>query len=274
MSQSAATVAALQQMKQAGRKIACVVAWDTQMAKIADRAGVDMVSVGDSVGMNLWGHANPEEITLEEMLVVCKAVRRGVRRALLSADVPYGPMQRGVEATVAAAMRMVREGGADMVKLDAAAEFPEAVRAVVQAGIPVFAQFGITPQIAQQYGFAYRAAPDQELPTALIARLVEDARRMQEAGAAFIDFYNSGPVAGSAVVAAVSIPVIGGFGGGPWLDGRMRMMHAAIGYAESNIDKPAGNYGNVAQLTLDAMRAYGDDVRAARQLPVSGSNKA
>jgi len=274
MNPTAVGVADLQQMKVARRKIACVVAWDTQMARIADRAGVDMVSVGDSVGMNLWGHANPEQITLEEMLIVCKAVRRGVKRALLSADVPYGPMQQGVGATVAAATRMVKEGGADMVKLDAAAEFPDAVRAVVQAGIPVFAQFGITQQIAQQYGFAYRAAPDRELPAELVARLVEDAMRMQEAGAAFIDFYNSGPVAGPATVAAVSIPVIGGFGGGPWLDGRMRMMHAAIGYAESNIDKPAGNYGNVAQLTMDAMLAYGEDVRAARQLPVPGINQS
>ena len=90
------TVPALQQMKRDARKIVGVVAWDYQMAQIVDRAGADLVSVGDTVGVNLWGHANPLEITLAEMLVVCKAVRRGVKRALVSCDFPFGPLQEGV----------------------------------------------------------------------------------------------------------------------------------------------------------------------------------
>jgi len=92
------TIPALQQMKREGKKSVGVVAWDYQIARIADRAGVDFVSVGDSVGVNLWGHANPLEVTLEEMLVCCKAVRRGVTRALVSCDVPFGPVQEGVDA--------------------------------------------------------------------------------------------------------------------------------------------------------------------------------
>ena len=131
----AVTIPVLQQMKRDGTKIVGVVAWDYQLARIADRAGVDLVSVGDSVGVNLWGHANPLEVTLDEMLVVCKAVRRGVTRALVSCDFPFGPLQTGTEAAVQAAVRLVKEGGADMVKLDGAAEFPEAVRAIVRAGI-------------------------------------------------------------------------------------------------------------------------------------------
>src|SRR6266853_4254388 len=146
------TIAALQQMKRDGKKIAGVVAWDTPMAKIADRAGVDLVSVGDSVGVNLWGHDDPLQVTMDEMLVVCKAVRRGVTRALVSCDLPYGPLQEGSESAVRAAVRLVKEGGADMVKLDGAADFPETVGALVRAGIPVFAQFGITPQTALRYG--------------------------------------------------------------------------------------------------------------------------
>ena len=100
------TIPALQGMKREGQKIAGVVAWDTPMAQIADRAGVDIVSVGDSVGVNLWGHSNPLEVTLDEMLVVCKAVRRGVTRALVSCDFPFGPLQEGTESAVKAAIRL------------------------------------------------------------------------------------------------------------------------------------------------------------------------
>ena len=95
------TIPALQQMKRDGKKIVGVVAWDYQIARIADRAGVDFVSVGDSVGVNLWGHANPLEVTLDEMLVCCKAVRRGAERALVSCDVPFGPVQEGIDSALA-----------------------------------------------------------------------------------------------------------------------------------------------------------------------------
>src|ERR1700686_5328419 len=149
---SRVTIPALQQMKRDGRKIVGIVAWDYQIARIADRAGVDIVSVGDSVGVNLWGHANPLEVTMEEMLVVCKAVRRGVKRALVSCDFPFGPLQEGTESAVRAAIRLVKEAGADMIKLDGAADFPEAVEALGRPGIPVFAQFVITPQPALRYG--------------------------------------------------------------------------------------------------------------------------
>ena len=97
-------------------------------------------------------------------------------------------------------------------------------------------------------------------------KLVEEAKRLEDAGASLIDFTNSGPVAGAAVAAAVAIPVVGGFGGGPWLDGRMRMAHAAIGYAAANVDSQAENYANVARIAFDAISAYVEDVRAARQI--------
>ena len=271
------TVPALQQMKRDGRKIVGVVAWDYQMAQIVDRAGVDLVSVGDTVGVNLWGHASPLEVTLAEMLVVCKAVRRGVKRALVSCDFPFGPLQEGADSAVRAAILLVKEAGADMVKLDGAADFPEAVRDIVRAGIPVFAQMGITPQTALRYGVPYSATSPQSFGRAsswpgaqasgeMTPKLVEEAKRLEDAGASLIDFTNSGPIAGAAVAAAVSIPVVGGFGGGPWLDGRMRMAHAAIGYAASNMDTQTENYANVARIAFDAISAYAEDVRAARQI--------
>src|SRR5215472_9664076 len=100
------TIPALLQMKRDGRKSVGIVTWDYQMARIADRAGVDIVSVGASVGVNLWGHSNPLEVTLDEMLVVCKAVRRGTTRALVSCDFPFGPLQAGVDSALAAAIRL------------------------------------------------------------------------------------------------------------------------------------------------------------------------
>jgi len=253
-------------MKAAGTKSVCVVAWDYQMARIADMAGADIVSVGDSVGANLWGQPSPLEITMEEILVVAKAVRRGVSRALLSCDFPYGPLQEGAAAAVRAAIRLVKEAGTDLVKLDGAADFPEAVEAVTRAGIPVFAQFGITPQTALKYGIAYSAASAAQVPEEMLSELVDDAKRLEAAGAVALNFTNSGPVVGPAVVEAVSIPVLGGFGGGPWLDGRIRMATAAIGYSAGNVGEDPDTYANVAQIAFDALTAYAADVRAGRQI--------
>jgi 3-methyl-2-oxobutanoate hydroxymethyltransferase len=258
----------LQRVKDDGRKIVGVVAWDYQIARIVDRAGVDIVSVGDTVGVNLWGHANPFEVTMDQMILVTQAVRRGVSRALLSADFPFGPLQEGTDSAVGAAIRFVKEAGVDMVKLDAASDFLDSVEAITRAGIPVFAQFGITPQTALRYGVEYNAIPssDDQVPVAMKDALVAEAKRLEDAGAVLLNFTNSGPVVGAAVAQAVSVPVVGGFGGGPWLDGRMRMAHAAIGYAASAIDDPPDTYANVAQTTLGAITAYAEDVRAARQI--------
>ncbi|HEY7655939.1 MAG TPA: 3-methyl-2-oxobutanoate hydroxymethyltransferase [Burkholderiales bacterium] len=238
------TVAALQGMKREGRKIVGVVAYDYPTAQIADRAGVDLISVGDSVGANLWGQPTETEVTLEEMLLACKAVARGAKRALVSCDVPSGPAQAGAQAAVGAALRLAREGGSAMVKIFGA---PETVRAIVRAGIPVFAEF---------HG-------GNDIPA---ARLVEEARRLEEAGAALLDFRHSGPEAGAAVAKAVSIPVVGGLGGGPWLDGRVRLAHTAIGYGAKWLDSKVETYANTARLSLEAFTALIADVRAGRQI--------
>jgi 3-methyl-2-oxobutanoate hydroxymethyltransferase len=262
------TVPDLARMKHSGRKIVGVVAWDYQMARIVDRVGVDIVSVGDTVGVNLWGHANPLEVTIEQMLVVCQAVRRGVSRALVSCDFPFGPLQEGSAAAVRAAIRLAKEAGVDMVKLDGASDYPDAVSEIDRAGIPVFAQFGITPQRALRHGLDYAAMarPGAQIPEEMTDELVSEAKRLEAAGAALLDFTNSGPVVGAAVARSVAIPVIGGFGGGPWLDGRMRMANAAIGYAASGLDDPPDTYANVAQIAFDALSAYAEDVRSARQV--------
>ena len=258
------TVAALQQMKRDGRKIVGVVVYDRQMAQIVDRAGVDIVSVGDSVGVNMWGQRDEMEVGLDEMLLACRAVRRGVEHALVSCDVPYGPMQEGPEAAMRAASRLVRDGGADMLKLDAAADHPDAVRAIADAGIPVWAQFGITPHTAVQYGGMSKAPP--ELAGDLRDQFVAEATLLERSGASMLDFTNSGPVAGPAVTGAVSIPVIGGLGGGPWLDGRVRAVVHAIGYLAAALDDSGDRYANVARIAFDAIQTYAGDVRAGRKV--------
>jgi 3-methyl-2-oxobutanoate hydroxymethyltransferase len=262
------TIPKLQQMKRDAQKIVGVVVWDYQLACIAERAGVEIMSVGDSVGINLWGHTSPLSITMDQMVTVAQAVRNGTTHALLSCDLPYGPLQAGTDAAVNAGIRLVKEAGVDMVKLDGAADFPESVTAMARAGIPVWAQFGITPQTALQYGIEYSAlsAAGAEVPTEMQNRLVAEAKRLEDAGAALLDFTNSGPEIGPKVAAAVSIPVLGGFGGGPWLDGRIRMAHAAIGYAAKHLDEEIETYANVAQTALSAITAFTDDVRAARQI--------
>lgn len=241
--ESTVTISLLQKMKRDGKKIVGVVAYDYPTAQIADRAGVDLVSVGDSVGANLWGQPTETEVTLEELLIACKAVRRGTKRALVSCDVPQGPVSAGIEAATGAAIRLAKEGGADMVKVLGA---PDMVRAIVRAGVPVFAEF---------HG-----------DHADVEKLVEEARRLEAAGATMLDFRHSGPVAGAAVVKAVSIPVIGGLGGGPWLDGRVRLAHTAIGYGAKWIDSKAETYVNTAKLSLQAFSALVEDVRAGRQI--------
>jgi 3-methyl-2-oxobutanoate hydroxymethyltransferase len=170
------TVAELQAMKRDGRKIAAVVCWDSNTAGVADAAGADIVSVGDSAAASF-----------DELLAFCASARRGVKLALLSCDLP--------DASVENAQRLV-EAGADLVKLEGV----DNVRAIAAAGIPVFAQI----------------------------ESAGEAKPMEDAGAALIDFRHSGPEAGADAVAAVSIPVLGGLGGGPWLDGRVRASHRLL----------------------------------------------
>ena len=262
------TIAALQQMKRDGKKSVGVVAWDYQIARIADRAGVDFISVGDSVGVNLWGRDEVLEVTLDEMLICCKAVRRGTERALVSCDMPFGPVQEGAQAALTAALLLMQEGGADMIKVDAAADFPDVVRELTRSGIPVFAQFGLTPQTAAKFGIPYSSqnSPQAQATAEAADKLVAEAKLLEQCGAALLDFTNSGPVAGAAVVKAVQIPVIGGFGGGPWLDGRVRLAHTAIGYAEKWIDSKTDTYVNTAKAALEAFTALIDDARAGRQI--------
>ena len=262
------TIPMLQQMKQQGKKSAGFVLWDYQTALIAERAGADFVVIGDSVGVNLLGHRDTLEVSVDDILVFCKAVRRAVTRAILICDIPFGPLQEGRGSLMKTAVRLVKEGGADMLKLDAAAGYPEAVGDLTRAGIPVMPQFGLTPQTALKYGIPYSAqnSAGTQATAEMTKQLVAEAKTLEAHGAAMLDFTNSGPTVGPEVVKAVKIPVIGGFGGGPWLDGRVRLAQTANGSSAKWLDSKADTYVNTAKLSLDAFKALIADVRAGKQI--------
>jgi len=262
------TIPMLQQMKQQGKKSAGFVLWDYQTALIAERAGADFVVIGDSVGVNLLGHRDTLEVSVDDILVFCKAVRRAVTRAILICDIPFGPLQEGRGSLMKTAVRLVKEGGADMLKLDAAAGYPEAVGDLTRAGIPVMPQFGLTPQTALKYGIPYSAqnSAGTQATAEMTKQLVAEAKTLEAQGAAMLDFTNSGPTVGPEVVKAVKIPVIGGFGGGPWLDGRVRLAQTANGSSAKWLDAKQETYVNTAKLSLDAFKTLIEEVRAGKQI--------
>ena len=180
-------------------------------------------------------------------------------------DNTFGPEVRFVKAPGKGNQNLPPSAGMQFfghVKIDGASSWPNVVGAIVRAGIPVWAQFGIEPHTAD--GGLKTSAP--AVDAAASDQRVREATLLEDAGASLLDFTNSGPVAGPEVVRAVSIPVLGGLGGGPWLDGRIRSVVAAIGYAASAIDDATPRYANVAETTLHAIEAFCDDVRTARQI--------
>ena len=210
------------------------------------------------------GTASQLEVTLDQMILACQAVRRGVTRALVSCDVPFGPLQEGPDAAVRAAIRLVKEGGADLVKLDARGGVSRGGPRHTRAGIPVWAQFGITPHTALQYGGMDAAGTRDRRGDEGSA----DRRGQAPGGGRCLAprFHQLRPGRGPRGRPRGRIPVIGGLGGGPWLDGRVRSVVAAIGYLAAAVDDTTPRYANVAEIALDAIKAFSEDVRAGRQI--------
>lgn len=260
------TVADLQQMKRDRQKIAACVAYDNQMAQILDRAGADLISVGDSVGTRFFGQPTHLETTMDQMILCCLAVTRGVQRAVVNCDLPFGPIQEGPESALRAAIRLVKEGRAEMVKVDGAADNPETVRAIAKAGIPVWAQFGFTPQTTQAYG-GFNNVP-AEVRERLRDPLVEQAKMLEEAGASALDCTNVGNDIVGAIAEAVSIPAIGGHNTGPKADGRVTVSYSLVGYSAGTVEQPAQpDRVNVGKTILEAVTTYFEAVRNGTAAP-------
>ncbi|HLG69951.1 MAG TPA: 3-methyl-2-oxobutanoate hydroxymethyltransferase [Chloroflexota bacterium] len=251
------TIPDLHRMKRDGRKIVGIVVYDYQAAQIADRVGADLISLGDSVGHNVLGQENQEAITIDELLLFARAVRRGVKNALFSCDMPFGSYQASEEDAVRNAIRLVKEGGADCVKVELRAAQTGIVSAISRAGIPVFAQFGLTPSTSAQLGGWDSGA---KLP---VEQMVATAKALEAAGASILDFTHGGEATGPAAQ-AVQIPVLTGVGGQASSDGQIRTSFRMAGMGASSLDDAYSRYGSVAQELFESMAAYAADIRAGK----------
>ena len=240
-------------------KIVCLTAYDFPTARLLDEAGVDVILVGDSVGMVVLGHENTLPVTLEEMLHHTRAVRRGVRRSLLVADMPYGSYHIDIAESLRHAMRFVKEAGAEAVKVEGGERRVELIARLVEAEIPVMGHVGLTPQSVNALG-GFRV---QGKTAEAAERLLRDARAVEAAGAFSIVLESIPRELASQITRELRIPTIG-IGAGPECDGQILVLHDMIGLGMGHTPKFARQYANVADTISRAVSEYAADVRSGQ----------
>jgi 3-methyl-2-oxobutanoate hydroxymethyltransferase len=246
-------------MKQAGKRIAVVTAYDAPSARLADAAGMDIVLVGDSAAMAIFGYDSTTPITVDDMLLLSRAVRRGTTRALVVADMPFGSFQVSDTDTVAHAIRFVKEAGVDAVKVEGAGTRLRRVGALIDAGIAVMGHIGLTPQSVNLLG-GYKA---QGRTAVKAQHLLDDALALERAGCfAIVLEAMPAPVA-AAITRAVTIPTIG-IGAGVHCDGQVLVWHDLLGLTTGHVPKFVKQYADLGRETLKALEAYVADVRTGR----------
>jgi 3-methyl-2-oxobutanoate hydroxymethyltransferase len=249
----------LAEMKSRRQPIVMVTAYDAPGGRLADQAGADLVLVGDSAAMTVLGHDSTVPATMEEMLVLTRAVTRGARRPLVVADMPFGSFQVSDEEALRNAIRFVKEAGADAVKLEGAGPTLSRVRAIVGAGIPVMGHLGLTPQSATMLG-GYKA---QGRSAEKALALLSDARALEAAGC-FSLVLEAVPAAVAARVSAeLAIPTVG-IGAGIDCDGQVLVWHDLLGLYEGRAARFVKRYADVADVIRSALRAFAEDVRERR----------
>ncbi len=252
----------LKAMKRRGEKIVMLTAYDASMARLLDRAGVDVLLVGDSLGMVIMGCETTLPVTMEAMLHHVRAVRRGARRALVVADMPFLSYQVSLEGAVRNAGRLIQEGGASAVKLEGGRPVLEVVRRLCDIGIPVMGHLGLVPQSVHKLGgFRPRARDEREA-----AQLLEEARELEAAGAFAIVLESIPADLARAVTASLEIPTIG-IGAGPHCDGQVLVSYDIFGLYEGPRPPFVKQYARLGELMVEAARAYAEDVRQGRFPP-------
>jgi 3-methyl-2-oxobutanoate hydroxymethyltransferase len=249
----------LTEMKKRGEKIAVLTAYDYPMARILDRAGIDVVLVGDSLGMAVLGHETTLLVTLDAMVHHTAAVSLGVRRALVVADMPFLSFQVSVADTILNAGRLLREGGAAAVKLEGGRPVLDVVARLTSAGIPVMGHLGLLPQSVHQLG-GYRRQARREGDTEV---LIEEAIGLESAGAFAIVLESIPAEAARAVSGALHIPTIG-IGAGPYCDGQVLVLYDMLGLSQNGVPPFVKKYANLDESIAKAAVEYADDVRAGR----------
>jgi 3-methyl-2-oxobutanoate hydroxymethyltransferase len=244
---------------QRGERLVMVTAYDAPSARLADIAGVDLILVGDSAGTTVMGHTSTVPVSLDDMLVFTRSVARATRRAIVITDMPFGSFQISEERAVENAIRCVKEGGADAVKLEGAGRTLTRISGIHDAGIPVMGHIGLTPQSATLLG-GYKA---QGRTAAAARRLVEEARALERAGCfAIVLEAMPAPVA-ARITEAVRIPTIG-IGAGASCAGQVLVWHDLLGLLPGTPPRFVKQYADIGAAILGALEAYADDVRAGR----------
>ncbi|MBR3947409.1 MAG: 3-methyl-2-oxobutanoate hydroxymethyltransferase [Bacteroidales bacterium] len=246
----------LQEMKNRGEKISMLTAYDYSMAKIIDKAGVDVILVGDSASNVMAGYETTLPITLDEMIYHAKSVVRAVDRALVVVDLPFGTYQSNSKEALSSAIRIMKETGAGAVKLEGGMESEESIKRILSAGIPIMGHLGLTPQSINKFGtYAVRAKDDEEA-----SRLVEDAYLLQELGCFAIVLEKIPASLTSRIVSEIKIPIIG-IGAGA-ADGQVLVMHDMLGITQEFSPRFLRRYADLDAVITDAVTNYIGDVKS------------
>jgi 3-methyl-2-oxobutanoate hydroxymethyltransferase len=246
----------LKASKQRGERLVCLTAYDFPTARIIDEAGIDIILVGDSLGNVMLGYGNTVPVTLDEILIHLKAVRRAVQRALLVADMPYGSFHTGADDAVRNALRLVKEGGAEAIKLEGGHKRVQLVKRLVDEEIAVMGHIGLTPQSINKLG-AYRV----QGKTAVAARqLVDDALALEDAGAFAIVLEVVPREIAKLITETISIPTIG-IGAGVHCDIQVLVLHDMLGLSFGKLARFVRPYANLGEAMTEAVSRYADDVR-------------
>jgi 3-methyl-2-oxobutanoate hydroxymethyltransferase len=249
----------LRKMKSEGVKISVLTAYDANMARLLDRAGLDVILVGDSLGMVVLGYETTLPVTMDMMVHHTQAVVRGAKRALIVADMPFMSYQVTPEEAIRNAGRLVQEGGAAAVKLEGGRRVVETVRRLTEMGIPVMGHLGLTPQSVNTFGGFRPQAKDQDSA----AELLSDAKALEKAGAFSIVLESIPAALGKQVSAALQIPTIG-IGAGPHCDGQVLVSYDAFGLFEGPVPPFVRQYAQLGETLVSAARAYIEDIRSGR----------
>jgi 3-methyl-2-oxobutanoate hydroxymethyltransferase len=255
----AVTLTTLHEMRALGEPIVMVTAYDHPSAVVAEEAGVDVVLVGDSAANNVLGYTDTVPVTVEELLMLAAAVRRGLRAPLLVGDLPFGSYEASDAQAIATAHRFVKEAGVDAVKLEGGGAMAERARAIVRAGVPVMGHVGLTPQTATALG-GYRA---QGRTAARARAVLEDALALQEAGCFAIVFEAIPSDVTDLIMGYMEIPVIG-IGAGASTDGQVLVLHDLLAIHEGFQPKFVKRYAHIKQDMVRGVGEYAADVRARR----------
>jgi 3-methyl-2-oxobutanoate hydroxymethyltransferase len=253
------TIQTLRQMKERGERIAMLTAYDATFARLLDEAGADVLLVGDSLGMVIQGHETTLPVTLDEVAYHCRAVARGARRAHVVGDLPFMSYQASIEQGLTSAGKLMKEGGCHSVKLEGGAVHAELVSRMVSAGIPVMGHIGLTPQSFHQLG-GFKV---QGRDTGGRQRLLDDAIKLEEAGAYAIVLEAIPADIAREITAAVTIPTIG-IGAGVGCDGQVLVSYDALGMDETFKPRFVRRYATLGQTIKDAISHYVEDVRGGQ----------